>query len=54
MLVIAHQGDLMFGTPEPMRNDDNMYSGGEIDPVTGEMTLFKTTTGAMIEDEPPS
>ena len=44
----------MFGTPEPMRKDDNMFSGGEIDPVTGEMTLFKTTTGAMIEDEPPS
>lgn len=54
MLVIAHQGDLMFGTPEPMRKDDNIFSGGEIDPVTGEMTLFKTTTGAVIEDEPPS
>lgn len=43
LLVLASQGDVQFGTPEPMHKDiGGGFSGGEIDPVTGEMTLYKT------------
>lgn len=42
LMVLAHQGDLMFGTPEPMHKEGLMFTGGEIDPVTGELTLYKT------------
>jgi len=40
LMVLAHQGDLLFGDPEPMRKDDG-FSGGEIDPETGELRLYK-------------
>jgi hypothetical protein len=42
LLVLANQGDVQFGTPEPMQKELGGFSGGEIDPVTGEMTLYKT------------
>lgn len=42
MMVIAHQGDIAFGTPEPMaKSGDDGFTGGEIDPVTGQVTMFK-------------
>jgi len=44
LLVLANQGDVQFGTPEPMHKDvGGGFSGGEIDPVTGEMTLYKNS-----------
>jgi hypothetical protein len=47
LLVSAHQGDVQFGTPEPMTKEGaGGFSGGEIDPVTGEMTLYKTGPNA--------
>jgi len=44
LLVLAHQGDVQFGTPEPMHKElEGQFTGGEIDPITGEMTLYKNT-----------
>jgi len=41
MMVLAHQGDVVFGTPEAKRKGGlaNMFSGGEIDPETGEIKI---------------
>jgi hypothetical protein len=42
-LVLGAHGDLAFGPPEPLRSSSvvqELYSGGEIDPVTGEMKLI--------------
>lgn len=48
MMVIAHQGDIAFGTPEPMtKGTEDGFTGGEIDPVTGQVTMFKQ--GAELE-----
>lgn len=41
LMVLAHQGDLLFGDPEPMSRED-AFSGGEIDPETGEIRLYRT------------
>lgn len=51
MMVLAHNGDVAFGTPEPMRKEPakSLFAGGEIDPETGEMTLYKTSTKTTIE-----
>lgn len=40
LMVLAHQGDLLFGDPEPMQKGDE-FAGGEIDPETGELRLFR-------------
>eukprot|EP00040_Diaphanoeca_grandis_P034372 m.212910 g.212910 ORF g.212910 m.212910 type:complete len:1258 (-) comp33137_c0_seq1:546-4319(-) len=49
MMVIAHQGDIQFGDPEPMvTQTDGSVVGGEIDPLTGQMTLYKD--GMEVED----
>ena len=51
LLVLAHQGDIQFGTPEPMQKElDGAFTGGEIDPITGEMTLYKNTTGSDVDE----
>ena len=47
LMVIAHQGDIAFGTPEPMTKAGNEFSGGEIDPLTGKVTFFKEGSGEL-------
>ena len=46
MMVLASQGDVTFGTPEPLHKEPekSMFAGGEVDPETGEISLYKTTT----------
>jgi len=36
-LVMSDKMNIAFGTPEPMRAN---FSGGEVDPITGEMKMF--------------
>ena len=47
LMVIAHQGDIAFGTPEPMTKPGDEFSGGEIDPLTGQITYFKEGSGEL-------
>ena len=51
-MVLAHHGDVLFGTPEPMRKEPErtVFTGGEIDPETGEVTRFKETT-TVVDDQ---
>jgi hypothetical protein len=50
-MVQAMHGDVTFGTPEPMRKgyETTLFSGGEIDPITGELIKYKETT-VIVED----
>ena len=52
-MVLAHYGDVSFSTPEPMRKTLNTTQlevfGGEIDPETGEVAQYKTTS-TVIDD----
>jgi hypothetical protein len=44
MVVTAVTGDVEFSTPEAMRKElaGGEFSGGEVDPVTGQITMYKT------------
>lgn len=54
MMVIAHQGDIQFGDPELMaKGGDDSFTGGEIDPATGEITLYKTGGQPIIDSLAP-
>jgi hypothetical protein len=46
MMVLAHQGDVAFDAPPPAPEDPAAFSGGEIDPRTGEVTFYKSSTTA--------
>jgi hypothetical protein len=53
LLVMASQGDVVFGAPVPMHGKGGPFSGGEIDPVTGEMVLYKNQgLDAAVELDP--
>eukprot|EP00051_Salpingoeca_urceolata_P025110 m.445779 g.445779 ORF g.445779 m.445779 type:complete len:6907 (-) comp20305_c8_seq21:164-20884(-) len=57
LMVLAHQGDVTFGTPEPMRKeeDDDVFIGGERDPETGEVTMYKASgaAGGVVDRKDP-
>jgi hypothetical protein len=51
-MVLGTHGDLTFGAPTPLRRGNvvmnDLFAGGEIDPDTGEMTLFGGSPGPEV------